>query len=106
MVRQASGEGRHVLGLIGSGMDVGVLGQGGKKECIRSFTMPSFSAQTGRYYNYDSSSQPQSRIIMSDQCAGQWFLRACGLGKGDTEVRKEDMMGQGSGRKKKLIFLC
>ncbi|XP_020832746.1 non-lysosomal glucosylceramidase isoform X1 [Phascolarctos cinereus] len=40
----------------------------------------------GRYYNYDSSSQPQSRIIMSDQCAGQWFLRACGLGKGDTEV--------------------
>ncbi|XP_074136436.1 non-lysosomal glucosylceramidase [Sminthopsis crassicaudata] len=40
----------------------------------------------GRYYNYDSSSQPQSRIIMSDQCAGQWFLKACGLGKGDTEV--------------------
>lgn len=23
---------------------------------------------------------------MSDQCAGQWFLRACGLGEGDTEV--------------------
>ncbi|XP_008840591.1 non-lysosomal glucosylceramidase isoform X2 [Nannospalax galili] len=40
----------------------------------------------GRYYNYDSSSQPQSRSIMSDQCAGQWFLRACGLGEGDTEV--------------------
>ncbi|XP_056662052.1 non-lysosomal glucosylceramidase [Monodelphis domestica] len=40
----------------------------------------------GRYYNYDSSTQPQSRIIMSDQCAGQWFLRACGLGEGDTEV--------------------
>lgn len=40
----------------------------------------------GRYYNYDSSSQPQSRSVMSDQCAGQWFLRACGLGEGDTEV--------------------
>uniref|UniRef100_A0A9L0RIH8 Non-lysosomal glucosylceramidase n=1 Tax=Equus caballus TaxID=9796 RepID=A0A9L0RIH8_HORSE len=40
----------------------------------------------GRYYNYDCSSQPQSRSIMSDQCAGQWFLRACGLGEGDTEV--------------------
>ncbi|NP_001411964.1 non-lysosomal glucosylceramidase isoform 2 [Mus musculus] len=40
----------------------------------------------GRYYNYDSSSHPQSRSIMSDQCAGQWFLRACGLGEGDTEV--------------------
>ncbi|XP_055973059.1 non-lysosomal glucosylceramidase [Sorex fumeus] len=40
----------------------------------------------GRYYNYDCSSQPQSCSIMSDQCAGQWFLRACGLGDGDTEV--------------------
>ncbi|XP_058528712.1 non-lysosomal glucosylceramidase isoform X2 [Ochotona princeps] len=40
----------------------------------------------GRYYNYDSSAQPQSRSVMSDQCAGQWFLKACGLGEGDTEV--------------------
>uniref|UniRef100_A0A2I2YDR7 Non-lysosomal glucosylceramidase n=1 Tax=Gorilla gorilla gorilla TaxID=9595 RepID=A0A2I2YDR7_GORGO len=40
----------------------------------------------GRYYNYDSSSRPQSRSVMSDQCAGQWFLKACGLGEGDTEV--------------------
>lgn len=24
---------------------------------------------------------------MSDQCAGQWFLRACGLGQGEFEVR-------------------
>ncbi|KAF6124478.1 glucosylceramidase beta 2 [Phyllostomus discolor] len=40
----------------------------------------------GRYYNYDCSSQPQSCSIMSDQCAGQWFLRASGLGDGDTEV--------------------
>lgn len=44
------------------------------------------SSTPGRYYNYDSSSQPQSRSIMSDQCAGQWFLRASGLGEGDTEV--------------------
>lgn len=42
----------------------------------------------GRYYNYDSSAQPQSRSVMSDQCAGQWFLKACGLGEGDTEVRE------------------
>ncbi|XP_061282865.1 non-lysosomal glucosylceramidase isoform X2 [Bos javanicus] len=40
----------------------------------------------GRYYNYDCSSQPQSCSIMSDQCAGQWFLRASGLGEGDSEV--------------------
>ncbi|XP_055282970.1 non-lysosomal glucosylceramidase isoform X2 [Moschus berezovskii] len=40
----------------------------------------------GRYYNYDCSSQPQSYSIMSDQCAGQWFLRASGLGEGDSEV--------------------
>ncbi|XP_072815821.1 non-lysosomal glucosylceramidase isoform X2 [Vicugna pacos] len=40
----------------------------------------------GRYYNYDCSSQPQSFSIMSDQCAGQWFLRASGLGEGDSEV--------------------
>ncbi|XP_068409604.1 non-lysosomal glucosylceramidase isoform X4 [Eschrichtius robustus] len=40
----------------------------------------------GRYYNYDCSSQPQSHSIMSDQCAGQWFLRASGLGEGDSEV--------------------
>uniref|UniRef100_A0A2K5E6G9 Glucosylceramidase beta 2 n=1 Tax=Aotus nancymaae TaxID=37293 RepID=A0A2K5E6G9_AOTNA len=44
------------------------------------------SSTPGRYYNYDSSSQPQSRSVMSDQCAGQWFLKACGLGEGDTEV--------------------
>ncbi|XP_042820441.1 non-lysosomal glucosylceramidase isoform X3 [Panthera tigris] len=40
----------------------------------------------GRYYNYDCSPPPQSCSIMSDQCAGQWFLRASGLGEGDTEV--------------------
>lgn len=46
------------------------------------------SASPGRYYNYDCSSQPQAYSIMSDQCAGQWFLRASGLGEGDTEVRE------------------
>lgn len=44
-------------------------------------------SSSGRYYNYDCSSQSQSCSVMSDQCAGQWFLRACGLGEGDTEVR-------------------
>ncbi|XP_072849206.2 non-lysosomal glucosylceramidase [Pogona vitticeps] len=36
----------------------------------------------GRYYNYDSSGSASSNSIMSDQLAGQWFLRACGLGEG------------------------
>ncbi|XP_042303811.1 non-lysosomal glucosylceramidase-like [Sceloporus undulatus] len=40
----------------------------------------------GRYYNYDSSRSPSSNSIMADQLAGQWFLRACGLGEGEYEV--------------------
>ncbi|XP_062984437.1 non-lysosomal glucosylceramidase [Elgaria multicarinata webbii] len=40
----------------------------------------------GKYYNYDSSRSPSSNSIMSDQLAGQWFLRACGLGEGKSEV--------------------
>ncbi|XP_025049265.1 non-lysosomal glucosylceramidase [Alligator sinensis] len=40
----------------------------------------------GKYYNYDSSKGISSTSIMSDQCAGQWFLRACGLGQGEFEV--------------------
>uniref|UniRef100_A0A8D0HDJ2 Glucosylceramidase beta 2 n=1 Tax=Sphenodon punctatus TaxID=8508 RepID=A0A8D0HDJ2_SPHPU len=40
----------------------------------------------GKYYNYDSSGGSLSNSIMSDQCAGQWFLRACGLGEGKSEV--------------------
>ncbi|KAL7875731.1 hypothetical protein AOLI_G00106940 [Acnodon oligacanthus] len=34
----------------------------------------------GKYYNYDSSGRSLSNSIMSDQCAGYWFLRASGLG--------------------------
>lgn len=33
----------------------------------------------GKYYNYDSSGRALSNSIMSDQCAGHWFLRASGL---------------------------
>uniref|UniRef100_A0A8C0U3X6 Non-lysosomal glucosylceramidase n=2 Tax=Cyanistes caeruleus TaxID=156563 RepID=A0A8C0U3X6_CYACU len=33
----------------------------------------------GKYYNYDSSGSDTSSSIMSDQCAGQWFLGVCGL---------------------------
>ena len=33
----------------------------------------------GTYYNYDGSRSYQSSSIMSDQCAGQWYARACGL---------------------------
>ncbi|XP_062828747.1 non-lysosomal glucosylceramidase [Anolis carolinensis] len=40
----------------------------------------------GRYYNYDSGGGPSSNSIMSDQLAGQWFLRACGLGEGKYQV--------------------
>ncbi|XP_062898894.1 non-lysosomal glucosylceramidase [Mobula hypostoma] len=40
----------------------------------------------GKYYNYDSSKKCYSNSVMSDQCAGQWFIRACGLGDGEYEV--------------------
>ncbi|XP_069482882.1 non-lysosomal glucosylceramidase isoform X2 [Ambystoma mexicanum] len=40
----------------------------------------------GKYYNYDSSHSAGANSVMSDQCAGQWFLRACGLGDGQYEV--------------------
>ncbi|NXE43698.1 GBA2 glucosylceramidase, partial [Ptilorrhoa leucosticta] len=40
----------------------------------------------GKYYNYDSSGSDASSSIMSDQCAGQWFLGACGLDQGEFEV--------------------
>lgn len=55
------------------------------------------SSTPGHYYNYDCSSQPQSCSIMSDQCAGQWFLRASGLGEGDTEVRQTRRRNQKRG---------
>ncbi|XP_030017788.1 non-lysosomal glucosylceramidase-like [Sphaeramia orbicularis] len=37
----------------------------------------------GKYYNYDSSGRDLSNSVMSDQCAGHWFLRASGLGDGE-----------------------
>ncbi|XP_061664715.1 non-lysosomal glucosylceramidase isoform X2 [Syngnathoides biaculeatus] len=40
----------------------------------------------GKYYNYDSSERDLSNSVMSDQCAGHWFLRASGLGEGDFQV--------------------
>ncbi|KAM3909775.1 non-lysosomal glucosylceramidase-like, partial [Leptodactylus fuscus] len=40
----------------------------------------------GKYYNYDCGDQSYYNSVMSDQCAGQWFLRACGLGCGEYEV--------------------
>ncbi|XP_072216090.1 non-lysosomal glucosylceramidase [Excalfactoria chinensis] len=40
----------------------------------------------GKYYNYDSSGSSTSSSIMSDQCAGQWFLGACGLDQKELEV--------------------
>nr|XP_056704029.1 non-lysosomal glucosylceramidase [Euleptes europaea] len=44
----------------------------------------------GKYYNYDSSQRASSSSVMSDQLAGQWFLRASGLGEGTTEVFPRD----------------
>lgn len=40
----------------------------------------------GKYYNYDSSGGSHSNSVMSDQCAGHWFLRASGLGDGEFKV--------------------
>uniref|UniRef100_A0A3P8XGU8 Non-lysosomal glucosylceramidase n=1 Tax=Esox lucius TaxID=8010 RepID=A0A3P8XGU8_ESOLU len=40
----------------------------------------------GKYYNYDSSGRELSNSVMSDQCAGQWFLRASGLGNGEFQA--------------------
>lgn len=52
----------------------------------KSRQSPPFSL-AGKYYNYDSGHGPSSDSIMADQLAGQWFLRACGLGEGQSEVR-------------------
>ncbi|XP_036452075.1 non-lysosomal glucosylceramidase isoform X2 [Colossoma macropomum] len=40
----------------------------------------------GKYYNYDSSGRSLSNSIMSDQCAGYWFLRASGLGNDELQT--------------------
>uniref|UniRef100_A0A3B4AZ32 Non-lysosomal glucosylceramidase n=1 Tax=Periophthalmus magnuspinnatus TaxID=409849 RepID=A0A3B4AZ32_9GOBI len=42
----------------------------------------------GSYYNYDSSGRSHSNSVMSDQCAGHWFLRASGLGEGEFKANK------------------
>eukprot|EP00064_Thunnus_orientalis_P017605 superscaffoldBa00003790_g17689 len=42
----------------------------------------------GKYYNYDSSGRDLSNSVMSDQCAGHWFLRASGLGDEDYQAKK------------------
>uniref|UniRef100_A0AAX7VFK9 Non-lysosomal glucosylceramidase n=1 Tax=Astatotilapia calliptera TaxID=8154 RepID=A0AAX7VFK9_ASTCA len=41
----------------------------------------------GKYYNYDSSGRDLSNSVMSDQCAGHWFLRASGLGDGEFQIQ-------------------
>uniref|UniRef100_A0A672FW39 Non-lysosomal glucosylceramidase n=1 Tax=Salarias fasciatus TaxID=181472 RepID=A0A672FW39_SALFA len=41
----------------------------------------------GKYYNYDSSGRNLSNSVMSDQCAGHWFLRASGLGEGEFQIQ-------------------
>ncbi|KAI4808753.1 hypothetical protein KUCAC02_000799 [Chaenocephalus aceratus] len=40
----------------------------------------------GKYYNYDSSGRDLSNSVMSDQCAGHWFLKASGLGEGEYQA--------------------
>lgn len=44
----------------------------------------------GKYYNYDSSGRSLSNSVMSDQCAGHWFLRASGLGEGEFKAFPEE----------------
>lgn len=46
----------------------------------------------GKYYNYDSSGRSLSNSVMSDQCAGQWFLRASGLGDNDYQVSLKNIL--------------
>lgn len=45
-----------------------------------------FSSCLGKYYNYDSSGGDHSNSIMSDQCAGHWFLRASGMGEAEYQA--------------------
>lgn len=50
------------------------------------FSFRLFFHYLGKYYNYDSSGRDLSNSVMSDQCAGHWFLKASGLGDGDFQV--------------------
>uniref|UniRef100_A0A3Q2QYX0 Glycosyl-hydrolase family 116 catalytic region domain-containing protein n=1 Tax=Fundulus heteroclitus TaxID=8078 RepID=A0A3Q2QYX0_FUNHE len=43
------------------------------------FKVTLIRTEGGKYYNYDSSGRELSNSVMSDQCAGHWFLRASGL---------------------------
>uniref|UniRef100_A0A674JP45 Glycosyl-hydrolase family 116 catalytic region domain-containing protein n=1 Tax=Terrapene triunguis TaxID=2587831 RepID=A0A674JP45_9SAUR len=52
------------------------------RDCLADSLVPT----AGKYYNYDSSGGPFSSTVMSDQCAGQWFLRASGLDQGEFQV--------------------
>lgn len=45
-----------------------------------------FLSCLGKYYNYDSSGRDHSTSVMSDQCAGHWFLRASGLGEAEYQA--------------------
>uniref|UniRef100_A0A8C7XR32 Non-lysosomal glucosylceramidase n=1 Tax=Oryzias sinensis TaxID=183150 RepID=A0A8C7XR32_9TELE len=40
----------------------------------------------GKYYNYDSSGKYHSNSVMSDQCAGHWFLKASAFGDEDYQA--------------------
>lgn len=51
---------------------------------------PSPLCVPGQYYNYDSSGRVLSNSVMSDQCAGHWFLRASGLGEDEFQVSSKD----------------
>uniref|UniRef100_A0A673BIX6 Glycosyl-hydrolase family 116 catalytic region domain-containing protein n=1 Tax=Sphaeramia orbicularis TaxID=375764 RepID=A0A673BIX6_9TELE len=52
-------------------------------KCSASKFLKYFSCSDCKYYNYDSSGRDLSNSVMSDQCAGHWFLRASGLGDGE-----------------------
>nr|XP_032809252.1 non-lysosomal glucosylceramidase [Petromyzon marinus]XP_032809253.1 non-lysosomal glucosylceramidase [Petromyzon marinus]XP_032809254.1 non-lysosomal glucosylceramidase [Petromyzon marinus]XP_032809255.1 non-lysosomal glucosylceramidase [Petromyzon marinus]XP_032809256.1 non-lysosomal glucosylceramidase [Petromyzon marinus] len=46
----------------------------------------------GRYWKYDSSGELYSASVMSDQCAGQWYLGASNLGDGEYEAFPKDQV--------------
>lgn len=71
--------------------------RGGVGECWRLPPHRLPPLPPGKYYNYDSSQRASSSSVMSDQLAGQWFLRACGLGEGPSEVRAGGVSGSPGG---------
>ena len=62
-----------------------------KVYCYDTFLVVHKQTNLGQYFNYDGSENEHHNSIMAGQCAGQWYLRACGIG-GQTDG--EDAVSQ------------